>query len=265
MICLSSPPPPTPPSHPRFTPNTSAIAVDTKFRPYEKMWASASECAKNLDAWFDGSVRKVDPDVLRPTVKLFMTASKELSLSFKASGDHDGQQASLALKEAAYELDSVVPVLSVLSSPSLRQRHVNELCDVLGMAKDDSARHFTSSLTLRVFLRNEVMSHLKALVLIGHTADCEHKLELELGSMKAEVRVSWRGENGTVRSEKTRTHLEFTITPLPSTKGNQHQDPPRHTRRDGHGEIRSCRARRHIQASASGDDKDANFDLLRPL
>ena len=154
------------------------------------MWARAAECAKTFDDWFDGSLRKIDPKTLRPTVKLFMVSAKDLSIAFKRTGDHDAHMTALALKEAAYELDSILPALAVLSNPAMRQRHINEICDILELPKDASARHFTSSLTFRVFMQYGIMLHLKELRLIGHTANREHELEIEFKAMKSEIKAS---------------------------------------------------------------------------
>ncbi|CEM30102.1 unnamed protein product [Vitrella brassicaformis CCMP3155] len=143
----------------------------TKLEPYEKLWNLANDFTKQSHQWIRGPLFQLDPEKVDSEANAMWKTAYKLEASF---GDDQAEPASVAAHVKS-QLDSFkanLPLLHALCNPGLRERHWEEISNIVGFAMEPD-----SSFTLSRVIDMEVSKHLDQLQEISEAAAKEYAIE----------------------------------------------------------------------------------------
>ncbi len=158
--------------------------IAKSIEPFSQFWIAANDWVENKSVWLDGKFNTLDPEQVDTVSQACFRAA------FKASKFFDGKvdelkASALVIKEEIDAFKEYSPLVQALRQPGMRDRHWQQLTDVLGfeLKPDDN---FTLRRGLEEF---HLQEKLEEIVKICDIAGKEFGIETALNKMEGE----WEG------------------------------------------------------------------------
>ena len=159
--------------------------VSKKFEPYHALWTTAFEWQRNHAAWQTDSFLTLHGDGIAASVTQY---AKTLAKCLKSKALKEQPQClaiAAALKRDVDAFRPMLPLISALRNPGMRERHWSMLSAQLPFAFQPDASH-----TLRQIVDElKLQQHLEVISRVGDSAGKEYQIEAALQEMED----AWRG------------------------------------------------------------------------
>eukprot|EP00658_Telonema_sp_P-2_P058033 TRINITY_DN4644_c0_g1_i2.p1 TRINITY_DN4644_c0_g1~~TRINITY_DN4644_c0_g1_i2.p1 ORF type:complete len:436 (-),score=125.98 TRINITY_DN4644_c0_g1_i2:97-1404(-) len=158
---------------------TGLREVEKEFAPFNVLWRVTSD-SRELDAWTDVAIDKVDPQQVQLLHGNWMKETNKLVKQLQ------GEMAFSVVKSVKDRLEAFKPILPLaqaLAKPAVlnRRRHVARIAELAG---ENPKTFDLAGKTLHELVKMGLLNHIAAIVELSKNADQEAKLEAQLSAMK---------------------------------------------------------------------------------
>ncbi|KAL0235780.1 hypothetical protein GEMRC1_002362 [Eukaryota sp. GEM-RC1] len=152
------------------------------FAPYSELWLSTYDWVNGKSIWMNDSWMSLDGEAMEKTVgNLFRVINKTVR---SLKDVPDCQKIALQVKEEIEEFQPHVPLIVALRSPGMRDRHWEEISEVLGFPLNPD-----EEFTLTKLFELDIPKHTEAILKVTAKAQKEYAIERSLDQMVSE----WKG------------------------------------------------------------------------
>ncbi|EAR85626.2 dynein heavy chain (macronuclear) [Tetrahymena thermophila SB210] len=170
-------------------------------KPYDDLWSLVANLNNNLNSWSkEGSIFRLDPETIERETKMMFQTSMKLNFLFNphlATGSAPPKNQTgpgkliSQLVEQIKEFQTQVPIVRALCNPGFKQRHWEEITNVVGFVISIEKEY-----TLKRLVDLEIIDHLPKLEEISEAASKEFAIEKILIKMREDwdqVQVELKG------------------------------------------------------------------------
>ena len=119
-----------PPPRAQVTDYAQLAAMSKKFEPYATLWLTASTWVKNQTEWNEGQFSTLDPETME---KELANAQRNMYKLSKTFSDTAGLgEIAMQIKGEVEEFMPVMPLVTALRNPGMRERHWTEMTAATG-------------------------------------------------------------------------------------------------------------------------------------
>ena len=166
-------------------PPTEYPAIETiekELEPAFKLWNMIADFNTNQKEWMSGSFLAIDAPKVEADVVDWFKSSAKMAKSLEADYPQ-AAECAMKLREVTGDFRKHLPIMVALATPALKQRHWDQLSDILGV---DPAIEPGEDLTLEDLLGWGVAGHIEEIEEISVHANKQFGLEKNLAAMKAD-------------------------------------------------------------------------------
>jgi len=149
-----------------------------KLEPYDDLWEMVYRFTVDEKKWSRGPLFSLDPEAVDTAVNTMSRRALKLSSLFESMSLPTPASVAKKIKKDLDAFKQNLPLLHALCNPGLRQRHWEEISEIVGFSMERDP-----AFTLSRILDMEVGKHMDQLQEISDSAAREHGLETTLTSM----------------------------------------------------------------------------------
>ncbi|CAM9881967.1 unnamed protein product, partial [Phaeothamnion confervicola] len=154
-------------------------AVQKAFEPFCELWLRADDWLRWQREWLALPFLDLDPEEVEKGVGLVARALAKQTRYFEAAGLEGCAQVARQVKRQVDAFQPLLPVITGLRTPGMRDRHWRQLSERLGIVLKPDGRY-----TLINVIEQKLHDHAEAITKTSETAGKEYAIESALGKMQ---------------------------------------------------------------------------------
>jgi dynein heavy chain len=153
-----------------------------KLQPYDDLWELVYKFSNEEKKWMRGPLFSIEPEVVDTTANTMAKRAMKLQNTFDSMNLPTPSGVAKKIKKDLDGFKQHLPLVHALCNPGLRQRHWDEISEVVGFAMERDV-----AFTLSRVIDMDVGKHMKELQEISDSAGREYGLESTL----EQIMVQW--------------------------------------------------------------------------
>eukprot|EP00930_Biecheleria_cincta_P034372 TRINITY_DN23765_c0_g1_i1.p1 TRINITY_DN23765_c0_g1~~TRINITY_DN23765_c0_g1_i1.p1 ORF type:complete len:4302 (-),score=866.21 TRINITY_DN23765_c0_g1_i1:110-13015(-) len=175
-----------------------------KLQPYDDLWELVYKFSNEEKKWMRGPLFSIEPEAVDQAANTMARRAMKLQATFESLNLQTPAGVARKIKKDLDSFKQHLPLLHALCNPGLRQRHWEEISEVVGFSMERDA-----AFTLSRVLDMDVGKHMNELQEISDSASREYGLETTLES----IMEQWQPVNFELKPWKdTETYIVAATT-----------------------------------------------------